>query len=621
MSFLAPMALALAGLMPLVILLYFLKLKRREQLIASTYLWKKAIEDLRVNSPFQKLRKNLLLWLQLAILALLIAGLARPALNASLRGGNRYVCLLDTSASMTARDVKPDRISVAKAEALRLVSDMSRDDQMMLMTFDAKPAVVVPFTGVKSRLRDAIRGVEARETPTDFAAAVELVGALAQGLPNVRLYVLSDGGFEIDERQEAPAVELTYVKIGAGSENVGITALDARRSIEVWDQPQIFVRLENFGAFDVDTRADLYLNDQLFDAKSVTIPAKDSAALVFADPNLKEGLVRVALEREDDLAADNQAWLVLVEPRLVRTLIVTAGNYFLELAIQKDPLCDPVFMEPDEFDGQLAAGTLSLSDYDMVIFDRHQPSSLPAGSYVFFGALPPLDAFSSQAIVEQPVVIDWDTTHPVNQYVNFANLFIEQAMHLVGPSDAHTLVETEAGPLILWWSSPTQRILVVGFDLFASRWPLRVGFPVFLANAVRHLGGVRLSGEEAAAAAGRTISFSARTEAERVALTLPGGARAEVPVSDGRVSFAETYTCGPYVFDVPDDGPRTFVVNLLDPRESDIAPREDVPWQQGAVAGTARALKENREIWPWLAFIGLCVLMTEWYIYNRRAYL
>ncbi len=55
----------LAAVPPAIIALYFLKLKRLPLEVPSTYLWHKSIEDLHVNSIWQRLRQSLLLFLQL----------------------------------------------------------------------------------------------------------------------------------------------------------------------------------------------------------------------------------------------------------------------------------------------------------------------------------------------------------------------------------------------------------------------------------------------------------------------------------------------------------------------------------------------------------------------------
>src|SRR5215218_7356499 len=103
-TFLSPLSAAIAGaiVIPSLLILYFLKLRRREMTVPSTLLWKKAIQDLQVNAPFQKLRRNLLLLLQLLLLLLLLLALSRPVANYKPGAGESTVIVIDRSASMSA---------------------------------------------------------------------------------------------------------------------------------------------------------------------------------------------------------------------------------------------------------------------------------------------------------------------------------------------------------------------------------------------------------------------------------------------------------------------------------------------------------------------------------------
>src|SRR5256885_8820889 len=95
-------AAAAAIAVPALLVLYFLKLRRREMEVSSTLLWKKAVQDLQVNAPFQKLRRNLLLVLQMLLLLLLCLALSRPVMNYTPGAGKTTVILIDKSASMAA---------------------------------------------------------------------------------------------------------------------------------------------------------------------------------------------------------------------------------------------------------------------------------------------------------------------------------------------------------------------------------------------------------------------------------------------------------------------------------------------------------------------------------------
>src|SRR5437870_5631839 len=129
-NFLSPLPaiIAAAIAVPSLLVLYFLKLKRRELVISSTLLWKKAIQDLQVNAPFQKLRRNLLLILQLILLALLCLALSRPVSNYTPGAGKTSIILLDRSASMSAKDANGrTRLEEAKRHAKDLISSMDRN--------------------------------------------------------------------------------------------------------------------------------------------------------------------------------------------------------------------------------------------------------------------------------------------------------------------------------------------------------------------------------------------------------------------------------------------------------------------------------------------------------------
>ena len=77
--------------------LYFLKLRRQPLEVPSTYLWKRSIEDLHVNSLWQRLRQNLLMFLQLLLIALAMLALLRPGWEGTKLDGDRFIFLVDNS--------------------------------------------------------------------------------------------------------------------------------------------------------------------------------------------------------------------------------------------------------------------------------------------------------------------------------------------------------------------------------------------------------------------------------------------------------------------------------------------------------------------------------------------
>src|SRR5262245_9162810 len=148
---------------PALVILYFLKLRRRDLEVSTTLLWKKAIQDLQANAPFQKLRRNLLLFLQLLVLTGILLALGQPQIKGQSITGRKHVILIDRSASMLALDELNEkqqnvtRLDAAKKQAIAFVQSMreggllAKDsaDEAMVIAFDTTADVRQQFTSDK----------------------------------------------------------------------------------------------------------------------------------------------------------------------------------------------------------------------------------------------------------------------------------------------------------------------------------------------------------------------------------------------------------------------------------------------------------------------------------------
>src|SRR5688572_25890273 len=125
MTWLTPLlaGIAAAIAVPSLIILYFLKLRRRDVEISTTLLWKKTIQDLQANAPFQRLRRNILLLLQLIVLGAALCAIGQPQIMGRPVSAQRHVILIDRSASMQATDA-------GSAEAPRSRLDQARDEAL-----------------------------------------------------------------------------------------------------------------------------------------------------------------------------------------------------------------------------------------------------------------------------------------------------------------------------------------------------------------------------------------------------------------------------------------------------------------------------------------------------------
>ncbi len=642
--------LIMAAVPPLIVMLYFLKLRRQPVSVPSTYLWKRTIEDLHVNSIWQRLRKNILLLLQLlTVLALILACLS-PGYRGNETLGARSILLIDNSCSMQATDTGKTRLAEAREQAYTMIDALGNDDVAMVIAFNDRADVKQGFTSDKKRLRAAVAAITPTNRTTDLNEAMRAASGLAnpgrtsqiedlndiqvaEAMP-AKIYILSDGGFGVPQ-MDLGNLTAEYIPIGSQTaNNSAIVAFTVERNLEKANRVEAYARLQNFGAVAVSAKVTLTLDGRLVDADQVDIEALSSTGVNFDLNEVAEGEFKLELELDDDLASDNVAFAGLDPARQLDVVLVTAGNTALEAALateQASQLSQVRTLAPEALTTNDYLQLAAASTVDLFVFDQCAPEQMPLANTLFIGSVPPGDAWKMGESTGPLFVIDTNRSHPLMQYLDMGSVRIVEGNALTMPAGATELLRTNEGIMMAVAPREAYQDAVLGISLFHAtengiapntNWPIKPSFPVFVFNSLEYLGGAVGTAGSKTIKPGQNVVLGLANRYDKVQITAPTGKKTTVERHGGpQIIFTQTDQLGFYKTQ-PVDSDRLlqlFTVNLFSEQESNIVPTEEITIGAQNVAATGKQKEIVRiEIWRWLLAAALLILSVEWYLYNRR---
>lgn len=680
MSFLSPATIALAaGLtVPPLLALYFLKLKRSVRLVPSTLLWKKSVEDLHVNSPFQRLRSSVLLLLQLLVLLVAALALGKPMLEMALAHESTIIILVDQSASMAVMEADGrTRLDIAKDQAKRVIDGMDEDSRAMVIAFCDRATVVSSFDTDRQGLKRKIESIEQTQSASSLGEAMSLAEAYTQNIiigsdeagadrapdsvaPPATVFVFTDGRVEDADKvtlQKFDVDNIHVTSVGMRADNVGIIAMSARRNYETPEILEVSTTIGNFGPDPVAVDAVLYIDGENVDVQTIELgPLPDAPGLGDEDPDSPVttkrteaadsvgviafdeiefgggGTVEVVLRIDDALSADNRAWSIIDEPRHVQVLVVSSGNWFLESVLQTLPLTvekmtPAQYEQADERDIQDG----DRSRFDVVIFDDHSTARLPQGNYFFWGGIPTLDGLSRKDVIANEVIFNWDETHPVLRYVGVEALYVYEWHRLVLPPEAISIIDGQSSPILAYLSRDASQYLISAFSLIAydekgrplmnTTWVTTVDFVVFMQNTIQFLSGTMATVARNSVRPGSPITLPIPGDSDEIKVHRPDGVVDRVPaVGFDNIYYARTRQVGPYRLDPGLTGNDVFAVNLFNEVESHVRPAETLALGSVTLHTKAASIQVNRPAWSYFLFGLLVLLLLEWVIYNLRIF-
>ncbi|GIV95919.1 MAG: hypothetical protein KatS3mg057_0576 [Herpetosiphonaceae bacterium] len=618
MGLINPWFLALAAIiLPSIIVLYMLRLRREERTVSSTLLWRMLVRDVEANTPWQRLRRNLLLLLQLLIALLLLLALARPFIKTQGIGGRNLILIVDRSASMGAVDVSPSRLEAAKAQALQLIEQLQDGGRATVIAFGGKMEVPAAATSDRRELKRAVQSIELwHGGDSDMSQALSLAGALAARSPESEIAILSDGEVTVPVSVTLPGT-IRYFPVGSGNNNQAIAALTLEAGGP--GTQTLFARVLNEGQREATRRLVIEVSFggeadfQLFNVYDLSIlPGQDQT--VTAEVSGEVRLVRARLEGSDDLPVDDLAWAVQASSDPIPVRFVTPGNRFMAVALSLLPRVQVTAYLTE---------TATFTDTPVLtILDEFMPDPLPAGNLLIIDPPRSTPYFSVTGELNRPLPRPVAGDEPILRHIELGEINILRAAQLQNAPWAHTVIDSDAGPLLIAGEIDGRRIAVLTFDLHESDLPLSPAFPLLISNLIGYLA-PGSGGEAAQIRPGEPLSIPTGDLATAARVTYPNGDEEMIEPDDGVVVVAATQQIGIYQVELLQDGEVirsiNYVANPYSESEAHITPITVLPIREAGGGIVGREIdKEGRDEW-WrpLALVALLVLIVEWLVAHR----
>ena len=623
--------LTLLVLIPLLILLSWLRIRRSQHNVTALFLWPEPSQVTNARFSFQRFKSSPTLLIQLCVLALLIASLARPAFRQPRPFSKGQVAIIvDNSASMAGLveiGRTQTRFDLAKTVAHRLVDELGTESQMAILQLSNASLFFdrnITFTSMKQQLRQNIGQLTIQ--PTEIAPL-----ALRPDSSLNQVIFITD--YHDPDHDSNPSVRRIY--IGQSIGNLAITkielTLDLQRQPTVGVEVTWFDNVPNFSR-QLTVELQLLIDDVWFTSRFVDGLSSQVQNFFFDLSSIppQSQTLTAKLKIEDGLALDNSASLIF-QPQIRPELVLVNNRW-------SSPLNAFLATHPEINLTLVTTDTYNPNFGDIIVFDQIVPKSIEISkltkqNLLFINPNKDLPFAKVLRTNDLTVIADQQQNHPVMSRVPILDLMIRNSTHYQLPDWATILVSAvssnqAAVPVIWAGEQPNgQRVGLISFDAFnlrQSRFPLMIPeMPLMVSQLIEWLTPPLRLIEEDSIQTGNNIRMNQYLTSEKVSVRQPNG----VIIDIKKPIFNQTDQIG--IYTVLSDGQPIdkFTANLLSTNESNLSTGREIsdyeipPKNTKATLAqlwSAKPAYDWQEVWSYLAVLATIGLLVEWVIYRHR---
>lgn len=598
--------LALLVCIPLIILLYMLKQKAREYPFSSGMLWREIYNNIEATKPWDKLKKNLLMILQILTVLLLILALMAPYLK---HGGRRYdnvVIVIDTSASMGIRyNENRTRMEEAIDRACDYVDSLNETAQVTILTSNQEAGIIRAGVTEKAELRNALRELTVTDLSGDTTPAVSVVQSMANQWEQYDAVFLTDTPVELGNLQaqvinlysDYKNLSMDYISYGTEYDEDGNASLT------------VIGKITNGTQEDVTTDVNLYGDDVLLMVQSVQVPANGSQIVYFQGVAFDGRVLMAEINNKDDLDADNRAYATQNFETRKKALLVTNDNMFLEKAIVNMAWVDLYKTNQLSAVGQEDA-------YDLYIFDGMVPDTLPEQGNLIYINPPAGGDIQVTAPIQNVSLVFTDTE--ITKYVADFSFGASEAKEYERPIWADSFISSGSGCVGYYGENAGRRLAVIGFDLHQSDLALQAEFPILISNLMEYM---MVSGmvSEDDYETGDKIVFNGVLNGSDLTVCNPSGEETTLAAAVTTTAYTDTGQAGIYsVTQTVDNEEKQEWFAVRFPVDAESHQDGEAITETETVGEDEKNLTGGRELRNLIVLLILLALAVEWFVYVRQ---
>jgi len=467
LKFLNPFFLPLLSLEILIIILYLIKPKRLRLKVPSLLLWERLLKEEPIGRWFKKLPKNLILLLQILTVMFIILFLSKPVLSFEGIAGRPVIFVLDSSASMTAKDISPSRFERAKTEIINFSKKIHNKASLIIVK--DKPQLLIS-SGKNTEIEKVLKDEKPFLGEGNLNYAISYVENLFPK-ESCDIHIFTDGTEKLDIPKNSQNNYFIHI-IGKGGKNLAI--LDGRVFQKNEEVSQIFLKIGNFSNNSEEIPITVKNDGKNLFRTKIHLQQKEIKTLTFETPILK-GKIEASIDMKDDLPEDNIAYFYVPDfsPKI---LIITMGNPFLEKAVRAIPGAK-VEIRRDIV-------KIDFKNYDFFIFDGLIPYLKIPGKFLFIGAYPGMDPNKIEK-VGKVKILSWED-HPILRFVQLYGTQIDNA-YVFRDEKLKPIIYSTKGPVGYYLKEENMEGVILSFDLLSTSWIYHDSFPLFIYNLIKYM--------------------------------------------------------------------------------------------------------------------------------------